>query len=304
MDQKYCITRLVLYSGDEIVIGKTEFDTLKAARIGLWQAHCVEEKFDIVMEDYVELETDLLCQTARNVYFDEQSPNSMTAFQFRLNRRLLHLLTSIRMYLDQTCHDLSMLFGSSLKEADSFDQVRKYEYDNVFGYRVCEALRNFSQHQSLPIHKISYNLSWQKDGICNHTIEFNLDVEEMKRAGTLKAKIAKELIALGQEDIPIKPLVRDYVSSLGRIHRKVRELLAPAIRTWEGASREVVQRFCTEFGNETDGLAIARIRLEDGREKGVLESHYLNDTLSERRTQLERKNAGLEDVAAHRISSL
>lgn len=310
MDQKYVITRLVLGSGavNEIGLSETEFNTLKAARIGLRQAHSVEEKFDIVMEDYVELETDLLCQTTRNVFFlAEQLGNSMTAFRFRLNRRLLHLLASGRMYLDQTCHDLSMLFGSSLEEVTNFHQARSHEYDNVnvFGYRMCEALRNFSQHQSLPIHQISYPLSRQEDGICNHTIEFSLNVEEMKRAGTLKAKIAKELIALGQEYIPLKPLIREYISSLGNIHRKVREILAPAIRTWEEGSRKAVERFCAEFGNDDIRLlAIACIRLEDGREQGVLESYYLNDKPSERRKQLERKNAQLNDVAAHRISSL
>ena len=308
MDQKYVITRLVLGSGavNEIGLSETEFNTLKAARIGLRQAHSVEEKFDIVMEDYVELETDLLCQTTRNVFFlAEQLGNSMTAFRFRLNRLLLHLLASGRMYLDQTCHDLSMLFGSSLEEVTHFHQARNHEYDTVFGYRVCEALRNFSQHQSLPIHQISYPLSRQEDGICNHTIELSLNVKEMERAGTLKATIAKEIVALGQEYIPLKPLVRDYVSSLGNIHRKVRDLLTPAIKTWEADSRKSVERFCVQFGNDILLLAIARIRLKkDGGENGVLESYYLNEKPSERRKQLERKNAQLNDVAAHQISSL
>ncbi len=308
MDQKYVITRLVLGSGavNEIGLSETEFNTLKAARIGLRQAHSVEEKFDIVMEDYIELETDLLCQTTRNVFFlTEQLGNSMTAFRFRLNRRLLHLLVSIDMYLDQTRHDFSTLFGKSSEELSHFDQARHHEYENVFGYQVCQDLRDFSAHRSFPALEISYaSSSRQEDGICNHTIDFSLYSEDEEIQGDKKFKTRKKLIELGQKYIPLKPLLREYVSSIGRVHRTVREILAPAIRTWEADSREAVERFCAEFGNNIRLLAIARIRLENGREQGVLESHYLNDKPSERRKQLERKNAQLNDVAAHRISSL
>lgn len=131
-----------------------------------------------------------------------------------------------------------------------------------------------------------------------------MNVEEVTSADQIRAKTREKIVALGQEYILLKPLVREYISSLGNIHRKVRELLAPAIETWEAESRKAVERFCAEFGNDIYLLAIARIRLENGRESSVLESYYLNNRPSERRKQLECKNAQLENVAAYRISSL
>ena len=313
MDYEYAITLINSTSGINISSG--EFDSIRRALLGLHQALGLEEKFDIVMEDYAELEAELLKGAALNIYFSDPSWNSKASFQEKLNRLLLHLLSSVRMYRDHSRSNFSEIFGRSSQERQDLIESEKKECRDIFAYRVLEQLRNYSQHRNLPIDNIQYKYLRLDSALSTHTIELVIDINRLEDDRDFK-EILKEwkeseqewkksvMEIPGKNYFPLKPLIRDYISSVSRIHRHVRESLKPKIEEWETTVEFAVAKVRESFGEDEIPLSeIARINLEDGQHRDVIERHFLAvDEIIKRRKRLERKNGQLHNMSLNRIS--
>lgn len=106
-------------------------------------------------------------------------------------------------------------------------QKKSQEYDSCLGYRVIEALRNYAQHRGLPVHNLQYNSTFHPDSpndSSEHSITPSLRVSRLKEEKKFKSSVLKELEAIG-DLIDLKPLVRQYMESLGRIHCESKQTL-------------------------------------------------------------------------------
>jgi hypothetical protein len=79
--------------------------------------------------------------------------------------------------------------------------------------------------------------------------------------------------------------------------------MAGVVSAWEVACAERVDEYCRKFGKETVGLSIAKIKLENGQEAGLLESFSLSEEILKRRRRLATKNGAVRNVSKQRISS-
>jgi hypothetical protein len=108
----YGLARLLLGSPKFVAITEDEYTDIRRRREILREALFIEEKFDLVVDNYLEFETDLLDSAAREMV---RGVSSWTAFQGernQMNRRIVNLLSSCRLYLDHTHHHLSNIGGS------------------------------------------------------------------------------------------------------------------------------------------------------------------------------------------------
>lgn len=105
---KYGLTRLVLASTSFVDIYSNEYEKAKIAVSGLRGAVAIEEKFDLIVGNYLDLENDIFSIATRTmVGIGLQSTTEMRrALNFVINRRLANILRSFRGYLDQTPHQL------------------------------------------------------------------------------------------------------------------------------------------------------------------------------------------------------
>ena len=82
----------------------------------------------------------------------------------------------------------------------------------------------------------------------------NLNVARLKK-DTLKKAVASELEALGRPSLPLTPMLREYVESLGLVHEEIRKLTARRCsRLGKDARRRAVERCREQFGGP-DGRA-------------------------------------------------
>jgi hypothetical protein len=132
-------------------ISEAEFNALRTARNDLAIVESVEEKLGILLGNYEEFETALLSQTVHNVVFQDINPSRAKDMIYTLNRRVINLLTSCRLYLDHIRHDLNSIYGDGADVTNVVVQETSRQYDARLGYRVMEALRNYVQHRGLPI---------------------------------------------------------------------------------------------------------------------------------------------------------
>jgi len=113
----YGLARLVLSSRAFVRISENEYQEIKNARSALFESLFIEEKYDLVVENYLEIERSLLESVVRNMILSGQDYRWFQMERSLFNRRLINLLTSARTYVDQVKHHLNNIFDTEGEEA-------------------------------------------------------------------------------------------------------------------------------------------------------------------------------------------
>ena len=221
---KHCIHRGVLGNWPSLDISSENFQRLKQAKRALFILVGIEEKFEMLSQNYLEYEQLLL--TLALEYMVSHSPeySSMHDARSQINRRLANLLTMARLYIDQVKHDVSRLFGRDAAENSTICQSFSSQYDRLLGYRVLEALRNSMQHRDLPVTSVEYpSVHEDRDHgyLIRHQVVARISVEHLREDSKLKPRIIAELQAGGDRH-DVTPFVREYVEGIARVHEGVR----------------------------------------------------------------------------------
>lgn len=144
--------------------------------------------------------------TLRNAqYFD--------ALMLETNRLLMNFLASARAYIDLT--DNRLAHKDELLAA-RFETWKSVQYDSSFSYRLCEKLRNYSQHRSFPLRAYSATSTLQTDGSMASSQTFLIDRVVLLTSPKIKGQVRKELEAI-EKNIPIRPHVSNYVACLNLV---------------------------------------------------------------------------------------
>jgi hypothetical protein len=294
----YGLTRLILGSSSVEFITELEYEEISGAKARLLDALFIEQKFDLVVENYLELEQELLASTARFMLHGDTDYRWFALERALINRRLLNLLSVCRGYIDHIRGVGRRLLSPA--DATEFDSVFGMHYDATLGYRVMEATRNHVQHRGFPIHVLEYSprlVDTEPRNRFRHEVAIYTKTLYL-RGGKFKASVLAELEALGGR-VDVKPLVRDYVDCLASIHELYRKMIQSRLSAWDSSIIGAIERYKTTFPNESSvvGLAAAAI---DGPSRSR-EVPLFTDLL-EHRHELESKNRGFGNLGKRFVS--
>ncbi|MDU4882665.1 MAG: hypothetical protein E6348_04215 [Clostridium celatum] len=195
----------------------------------------IEEKFNIITGNYYDLEQEI--EENYNYFLVNQSSDSNCNILFHkygsekivvLNRKLNNLLSSIRLYQDQTFHELSTLE----KQLGITDLVKKFKdkthelYDESLAYQLLELMRNHMQHQGLIIERITAIIPLFKRNVESelwYFIETNHKKVRLIDKFNQKINLKKELQTQG-EWINLIGMIREYYIQLIKLHNTFREI--------------------------------------------------------------------------------
>lgn len=231
MPISYELRRHVLDSKGAIIIDEAKYAELDHASEVLLNALYIEEKLNLLLENFVEYEDGLLSIGLNRMVFQR---NDWTEFRediSLINRRLVNLLSACRAYLDQLPHHINQICSPSKKESATLEKVKKKQYDSVFGYRVMEALRNYVQHRGSPVQSSVFGATGEWCGekhLQVFTVDPFLEPKLISHDVKFKKKILDEMEQKGNA-VYLKPLVRQYISSIREIHRLARDLVSDCI---------------------------------------------------------------------------
>lgn len=296
----FILGQMILGSSDKIDITLEEYESLKRASENILQAVSLEEKLDILLGNFVELETDLLAAATRDaVYVNLDYLAMRTEANFTVRRRLLNLLAAARAYIDHGVHDLKRIVDRqgqpSVDFSKRFEKYTNDQYDTVFGYRLMEALRNHIQHRGIPIYT-SYDKRMVRvrgEHVLAYHVQAKLQVSEVLSDKKFKHDVLVELQAKG-DMVDVTPFVRAYVEALGVIQRKVRSDIDRIVSNSEMMIRDAIDRYVTKIGKDGK-VALAAIEMnEDDTMKGV--PTYLLETNIKYLAMLSKKNSLLEGM--------
>jgi hypothetical protein len=300
---RYGITRMVLGFSGFIELSQEEYESIKVARNSLFQALFLEEKFDLVTENYLEYEVELLSSSARQMLSQNLDYYELHSRRGLISRRIVNLLTTCRLYLDQSIHHLGNIYRADHSKINKIREEKSNQYDTYFGYRVMEALRNYVQHRGFPIHSVRYNeqLVEQTSGSKIMVgITPLIKVSAIEEDKEFKKSVLEEMKKRGDE-LDIKPLMREYIECLGRIQAKARSLLRNDVLRWEEAVFRAMDLYKDTYGSDASlaGLAVA-VEADDGT---LPESTTIFKEFIERRRELEGKNSLLESLSSCYLTS-
>ncbi len=299
---EYGLAHLVLRSSAFIPISEEEYLELAVSKAGLLEALFIEEKFDLLVDNYLELETRLLESTARHTVLRHQGYQWCQVQRSLFNQRLVNLLSACRSYIDHSKQHARALFTGDQHAAERVSREFSDNYDRCLGYRAMEALRSYAQHHGFPVHAVEYGAKWMEDSD-NNGVRCGLmpytKTAYLREDGKFKKSILGELEALG-ETIDLKPLVRDYVAALERVHELIREMLCRKLESWEEVILSALSRFESTFPTEDSANGLAVVVKDD---KKAAQPLSISGTFIDYRRHLQEKNSRLMDLGKRYITS-
>ena len=299
----YGLKRDVIGSSSFLDISLQEYENIKIAKANLLEMLFIEEKFDVVIENYLEIELELLKIPARYMVLRNVSYALHYDNKNIINRRLVNSLSSCRSYLDHTKHHLNNIFGKDSQIVKEIEEFKNNQYDQYLGYRVMEALRNYVQHRGFAIRSATTEMRSIELELGNK-IRFTLTPyiypDDLGEDMDFKKPILEELRSLGKR-IDAKLLLRDYIASLGRVHEKIRALLKEDIKNWTQTILNAINHFKNNYPNEPSIVGLAAMIKND--DATYSQPVYLFKEFMEYRQQLEKKNSNLNTLGKRYVSS-
>jgi hypothetical protein len=107
----YAVTRSILGFTPTIELTAEQYKRLCDAKAGLVVALGLEQKFNIVRENYAEFERAVLNVAVNQMVFSEDDWGTLVGEVYTINRHLLNLLAAASSYRDQVKLDLASVFG-------------------------------------------------------------------------------------------------------------------------------------------------------------------------------------------------
>ncbi len=289
---KYGITKAVLGSPGFIEIDEAEYCLIRRARENLFEALFLEEKLDLVIEDFYEYETELLAMASRMMIFHKLDYFSMSNERNLIGRRIVNLLSASETYLDQNVHHVENIYGKNSENFNLIKAETSSQYDKRLGYRTMEAMRNYVKHRGLPIHSISFphqKVNSDDDFRLSFRVIPQISILALEEDGNFKKNVLNELKETHKKDlVDTRPLIREYVEGIGTIHEKTREIIRGDLTNWEIILNNAITKFQDVIGKEVPlaGLSIVKEN-DDGHWE---EYKSIFKEFLEKRQILEKKN--------------
>jgi len=142
-----------------------EYDRISRAKHALITTIAIEQKLDLLLENYVEYESELLDLAVRLIAFRDSQWHAFQRENLDVTRRLVNLLSAARLYVDQMNHDLGRLFDDADEIRAAVKQESSARYDASFGFRLMETLRNAIQHRSIAGILLKHHYGTDRSGV-------------------------------------------------------------------------------------------------------------------------------------------
>jgi hypothetical protein len=297
----YYLCKAVLAPSLRLEISEAEYAAIAEAWRSIFALINIEEEWDGLVQNYMELERDLLGSALEMMVLQRDSYEEFQQNRLVFSRRLSNLLHTCRSYIDHTPHYLKALPGGEY--VDVFARARSAAYDGHFEYRFMEALRNYAQHRGVPLHGAIYDTSWieqdgEPKGLARHSVTAAIHLEQIKDDPKFKRQVLADIgDNLGKLDVATT--TRAYLGALGGVHDTLRDALRPVLAAWLKTVREAIAKYEAENDGDTLALAIADYT-DDHR---LISRISIFEAMLERVEGLMRRNASLVNLPRRYVTN-
>lgn len=275
----------------EIEAGR--YASLRNAREVLSAAFEVEESFDLLLGNYVDVERHVLDIALDSLVRCRFELAEQHADRAGVNRSVVNFLCSARLFIDF----LSKRAARIGLDASHVRNLLSQHYDASFEYRFAEELRNHVQHRGLAVHLISQGARWLPPGH-RHRGEHTVQVFALRRHLTDASGFKPRVLQECPDQIDLLTVVRKYLESLGDVLHAVRSLADTRV----SAAREVVSRMIGDYAHFAGSPPVGLTAYVE-TEVGGLESTPVFLDWDDIRLELAKRNASLANLSKRYVTS-
>ncbi len=272
-----------------LTIDSDRFLLLKSSRHILSEALAIEEEYEMVISNYIDLEKEAI-----NVSISHMTRyrGYVDSFDVRrvLNKRFMDLLTSVRLYKDKLA---SRCVACSHKEKGVKDQVVclfTTAYDKSFDYRFMDAFRNHIQHYGTAIHNITISQrSTSLDG--KDLLEYSSRFTAEKKFISSDEQFKKEVLNEMPEKVDLILSTRGYIEALSKIHIDARKIISKSLFE----ARDIIQAAMDDYNSayKKDFIGLTAYMFDGDIKK---DEFYIYLKSNEIRLELEKRNPQLVNL--------
>nr|GLK21477.1 hypothetical protein GCM10017606_23030 [Microbacterium terregens] len=289
----------------KVPITKAEYDLLRTSWITLGVIASIEEEWDSLIQNYIELELELIRSAMNTMVLSHEGYHEANQTRLGFARRLSNLLHSCKSYIDHTPHHLKKLTTAGLESA--FKTATSAAYDANGSYRFMEALRNYAQHRGLPLHGATFDSGWtgsfaggeQDKGLLRHSSYATIDLAKIRADNKFKASVMAEL-ANSPDQLDVSILVREYMEGLAQVHENVRSSFRTELDDGSDAIRTAITQYAAVNAGDVVGLSVAEF--DDAQGTATTYQNIFTD-LSDRIQRLMQRNRNLVNLRLRYVSS-
>lgn len=292
---KYVLRKSDLNDVPEIEISKETYAAYKEYRSILVNCLAIEENYEILISNYLDLEKQILDATTVRMLRGYLGYSDFFAVQLALNIRLVNLLTSSRLYVDHLPQHVRECIPHNDNAKVLVKSILKKEYDENYEYRFMDALRNSVQHCGLPVHWTSSGAEWtdlgkdglSEDSMLEYSMEFAAKRSSLEEDGGFKKAVLNE----SPDKVDLKATTRCYIESLSKVHNSVRELIQESVQKSRLKIEDAHSQYSKIYSGSLVGLCACKT--DDQR---LIETVLLMLDWDDVRVELQKRNRKLVNL--------
>lgn len=195
MTDQYFLKVAALGPHPKLKITQVEFQNIAEARKVLTSALSIEEKYDLTLSNYIDLEKQLLSLTAELMVKFNFDYDNIYNIRASLNQKLANFILSGKIYTEQIVSTAAFCASDCSEAKAELKKFRSTKYDNNLDYKIMEALRNYIAHHGMVLHTVSLPSHWTQDEKGDaKELEFNIDLFAEKKLLIADREFKKEII--------------------------------------------------------------------------------------------------------------
>ncbi|MEM5495826.1 hypothetical protein WNY77_00305 [Paraglaciecola mesophila] len=285
----------------ELDIDEATYCEIYDARDILSAAMAVEEKYELLLNNYLELEKESLNVTTDNMLYRSKDYSGFFDIRLAFNQRVVNLLTSTRLYVDQIQQHIKVCLPNDLEAAITVRQYFSTEYDQQFEYRFMEALRNYVQHRGLSVHSTLHNSRWtssENDGLMEFGTKLFSHKSEFESNRTFKRSVLAEM----PDKVELIGAARKYVESINNCHIQIREMISSSVENARSIISDTISKYSTANNGKALGLAAQKYEESEPIDT-LIETVPLLLDWDDVRLKLVSKNQKLTNLSKRYVTS-
>jgi hypothetical protein len=242
----------------EIEISESKYIELQKYRNILSNALEIEEKYEIVISNYLSFEQEIMNATIKYMIREHLDYSDFFQVRLGLNIKLVNLLTAVRLYVDQLNQNVTECIDNNQNAKKDVKSLFSKEYDENKSYRFMEALRNYVQHRGIPVHWTQQNSRWtslEDDGLLEYSIELSSLRSYLEEDKKMKKNILREM----DEKIDLKATTRNYIESISRVHDAARNMISVYTERSRRLIEDTHRRYAKKYNGSLVGLSACKL---------------------------------------------
>ena len=238
----------------ELKISKDEYTEIIKAREILNAALSIEEKYDIVLGNFLDFEKELLALTLDKIVGHSFDYDRAYAVLSAMNRRTVNFLVSGKSYTKSIAKKASKCVSNSEEVEAEVTKMTNSHYDNNIDYRLMEALRNHVSHSGGCVHLVENPDRWTVDDDKQaKNLVFNTSIYALKKHLSENAGFKGPILRELPDKIDLKKAVRSYLGAISRLQEGVRNIISESVRS----ARAVIEDHKKKYADFNNGCAFA-----------------------------------------------